>query len=146
LILQDPDASASYAGSNIVGDISYDIYLGHTATGQASYEVMIWLASLGGAFPMSYTSDAIATLTIAGTSFHLYKGPRGGHGASTIFTFVADSDRSSYSGDLLDFFQYLVDNAGVSSSLYLQSIGAGIEAFTGSNVVFRTTAYSMSAA
>jgi xyloglucan-specific endo-beta-1,4-glucanase len=146
LIPPDPDTSASYTGSNIVGDISYDIYLGHTATGQASYEVMIWLASLGGAFPMSYTSDAIATLTIAGISFHLYKGPRGGHGASAIFTFVADSDQPSHSGDLLNFFQYLVDNAGVSSSLYLQSNGAGIEAFTGSSVVFRTTTYSMSAA
>ena len=106
---------------------------------------MIWLVTLGGAFPLSYTNDATARLTIAGTSFQLYKGPRGGHGASTIFTFVADSDQSSYSGDLLDFFQYLVDNEGVSSSVYLQSIGAGIEAFTGSAVTFQTAAYSVSA-
>ena len=128
----------------MVGDVSYDAYFGNGPTSQASYEVMIWLATLGGAFPMSYTNEAIATLTIAGTSFHLYKGPHGGHGASTIFTFVADSDQSSYSGNLLDFFYYLADNEGVSSGLYLQSIGAGMEAFTGSNVHFQTSAYTMS--
>jgi xyloglucan-specific endo-beta-1,4-glucanase len=104
---------------------------------------MIWLATLGGAFPMSYTNEAIATLTIAGTSFHLYKGAHGGHGASAIFTFVADSELSSYSGNLLDFFYYLVDNEGVSSSLHLQSIGAGMEAFTGSNVNFQTSSYTV---
>jgi hypothetical protein len=134
----------SYTGSNVVGDISYDIYFGNDPTGGASYEVMIWLARLGGAFPMSYTNEAIATLTIAGTSFHLYKGPHGGNGASTIFTFVADSEQSSYNGDLLGFFDYLVDNEGVSSSLHLQSIGAGMEAFTGSNVNFQTSTYTMS--
>jgi xyloglucan-specific endo-beta-1,4-glucanase len=134
----------SYTGSNIVGDISYDVYFGDAATGQASYEVMIWLATLGGAFPMSYTNEAIATFTIAGTSFHLYKGPHGGHGASTIFTFVADSEQSSYSGNLLEFIYYLVENEGVSPNLHLQSVGAGMEAFTGSDVKFQTSSYAMS--
>lgn len=134
----------SYTGSNVIGDISYDMFLGNAATGQASYEVMIWLAKLGSAFPMSYTANAIATLTIADTGFQLYEGGHGGHGASTIFTFVADSEQSSYSGDLLAFFDYLVDHEGVSSSLYLQTIGAGMEAFAGANVNFQTSAYTLS--
>ena len=134
----------SYTGSNVVGDISYDIYFGNAATGQASYEVMIWLATVGGAFPLSYSNEAIATLTIAGTGFQLYKGPHGGNGASTIFTFVADTVQSSYSGDMLAFFDYLVETQGVSSDLFLQSVGAGMEAFTGNNVNFLTTAYEFS--
>ena len=93
---------------------------------------------------MSYSNEATATLTVAGTRFHLYKGPHGGHGASTIFTFVADSDQSGYSGDLMEFLYYLVDNEGVSSSLYLQSVGAGMEAFIGDNVRFQTSSYGMS--
>ena len=68
------------------------------------------------------------TLSIAGTSFQLHKGPHGGHGASTIFTFVANSEQSSYNGNLLDFY-YLVDN------------GTGMEAFTANNINFPTSKY-----
>lgn len=63
------------------------------------------------------------TLSIAGTSFQLYKGSHEGHGASTIFTFVANSEQSSYNGNLLDFY-YLVNN------------GTGMEAFTANNINF----------
>ena len=129
----------SYTGSNIVADVSYDTFLGNSGSGSANYEVMVWLAALGGAGPISSTGSPIATPNIGGTTFKLYKGP---NGSTTVFSFVASSEITNFSGDLMNFFNYLVTSQGVSSSQYLQSIGAGTEPFTGSNAVLTTTKYS----
>jgi len=56
---------------------------------------------------MSYTNRQWGHSSIADTSFRLYKGPYGGHGASTIVTFVANSEQPSYNGNLLDFLPLL---------------------------------------
>ena len=100
---------------------------------------MIWLAALGGAGPISSTGSPIATPTIGGTTFKLYKGP---NGSTTVFSFVAETEQTNYSGNLMNFFDYLTANQGVSTSQYLQSIGAGTEPFTGSNAVLTVTGYS----
>lgn len=130
----------------MVADISYDTYLGSTPTGSATTEVMIWLAAPGSAFPMSYSMHPIATPTICGIGFDLYKGPHGGHGANAIYTFVASAGGigGHFSGDLMGFFDYLTENEGIDGSQYLQSVGAGMEAFTGSEVTFTTEGYSIS--
>ena len=101
---------------------------------------MIWLAAIGGAGPISSTGSAIATPTIAGHSWKLYTGP---NGDTTVYSFVATSEITSFSGDLVDFFTYLEENEAYSSSQYLQSVGAGTEPFTGSSAVFSTSAYSL---
>lgn len=41
--------SWTYTGSNIIANVAYDLFTSSTATGRAEYEVMIWLAGLGGA-------------------------------------------------------------------------------------------------
>lgn len=121
----------SYSGSSIVSDVSYDMFTSSTAGGSNEYEIMVWLAALGGAGPISstYGSDGdptpIATTTIDGHSFNLYKGP---NGDTTVFSFVAASEITSFSGDVKAFFTYLVDDEGLSSSQYLTSVGAGTEA------------------
>ena len=126
----------SYTGSKIVADVSYDTWLAPTATGNASYEVMIWLAGFGGVLPYG---DHIASPTVGSTKIKLFTGP---HGDTTVFTFVAGSTKKRCSGDLVCFYHYLVANQGVSSRQYLQSIGAGTEPFIGSNAEFKVTAYS----
>jgi xyloglucan-specific endo-beta-1,4-glucanase len=131
----------SYTGTSIVADVAYDLFTSSTASGSSEYEIMIWLAALGGAGPISSTGSAIATVTVAGTSFKLYKGP---NGSTTVYSFVASSEATSFSGDLLDFFTYLVDNEGFSSSQYLTTLEAGTEPFTGTSAVFTTSAYSAS--
>jgi len=98
-----------------------------------------WLAALGGAGPISSTGSPIATPTIDGVTWNLFSGP---NGAMTVYSFVAQSQASSFSGDLLDFFTYLESSQGYPSSQYLLSIGAGTEPFTGSNAVLTTSAYS----
>jgi len=130
----------SYTGSDIVADVSYDSFLGSTPTGSADYEVMVWLAALGGAGPISSTGSPIATPTIDGVTYKLYSGP---NGSTTVFSFVAESSVENFEADLINIFKYLENSQGVSSSQYLQSIGAGTEPFTGSNAVFTTSAYSI---
>ncbi|KAJ5746588.1 hypothetical protein N7520_011770 [Penicillium odoratum] len=119
----------SYSTTSIVADVSYDMFLAATADGSDEYEIMVWLAALGGAGPISSTGSAIATVTIDGVSFKLYSGP---NGSTTVYSFVATSTVTSFSGDLLSFFTYLIDNEGLSSSLYLVDVQAGTEPFTGS--------------
>ncbi|KAF2997864.1 hypothetical protein E8E13_002971 [Curvularia kusanoi] len=131
----------SYTGSNIIADVAYDIFTGASATGSANYEIMIWLSALGGAGPISSTGSPIATVTLAGKQFKLYKGP---NGSTTVFSFVATSPVNNFSGDLNAFLVYLRNSQGLPSSQVLQSVGAGTEPFSGSNAVFTTTAFSVS--
>jgi len=89
---------------------------------------MIWLAAYGGAGPISSTGSPIATVTISGVSWKLYKGP---NGSMTVYSFVASSTVTSFSGDLKLFFNYLASSWAYPTSQYLLSIGAGTEPFSG---------------
>jgi xyloglucan-specific endo-beta-1,4-glucanase len=121
----------SYSGSSIVADVAYDLFTSSSASGTSEFEIMIWLAAIGGAGPISSTGSAVATVTVGGTSFKLYSGP---NGDTTVYSFVASSEATSFSGDLLDFFTYLIDNEGFSSSQYLTTLEAGTEPFTGASL------------
>jgi xyloglucan-specific endo-beta-1,4-glucanase len=120
--------SVSYSGTSIVADVAYDIFTSSTSTGSNEYEIMIWLAALGGAGPISSTGSAIATPTINGITWNLFSGP---NGATQVYSFVAQSQVTSFSGDLLGFFTYLIANQGYSSSQYITTLEAGTEPFTG---------------
>jgi len=128
--------SWSYTGSNIVADVSYDMWLGSSSTASPDFEIMVWLAALGGAGPISSTGSPIATISIAGHTWNLFKGQ---NGSFTVFSFVATSQVTSFSGDIKAFFTYLTSNQGVSTSQVLQSIDSGTEPFTGSNAVLTST-------
>ncbi|KAJ5159601.1 xyloglucan-specific endo-beta-1-4-glucanase A [Penicillium canariense] len=134
--------SWTYTGENIVGDVSYDAFVSSQPSTSAShdYEIMIWLASYGGAEPIGYGSGPIASPIIGGITWDLYKGPN----TWTVFSFVARDTITDYSGDINDFFGYLTTNEGVPSSYYLQTIGAGTEPFTGSNAWFTVNPYTIS--
>ncbi|KAJ5246011.1 hypothetical protein N7468_000994 [Penicillium chermesinum] len=118
----------SYSTTGITADVAYDMFLSSSASGSNEYEIMVWLAALGGAGPISSSGSPIATTTIGGVSFRLYSGP---NGDTTVYSFVATSTTESFSGDLLDFFTYLIEHEGLSSNLYLIAVQAGTEPFTG---------------
>ena len=61
----------------MVANVAYDLFTSSTASGSAEYEIMIWLAALGGAGPISSTGKEVATVTLAGKSFKLYSGMNG---------------------------------------------------------------------
>jgi len=134
------DWSYTYDGT-IVADVSYDMWLAPTASGTNDYEIMVWLAAIGGAGPISSTGSTIATPTIGSTTWKLYSGK---NGDTTVYSFVAESEQKSFSGDMMDFFTYLIKNEGVPTSHYLTSIGAGTEPFTGTNAILTTSGYSIS--
>ncbi|KAI1359499.1 family 12 glycosyl hydrolase [Xylaria arbuscula] len=130
----------SYTGSGIVANVAYDAFTSSSSSGSSEYEIMVWLAALGGAGPISSTGSAIATATIGGVSWNLWEGYNGN---MHVFSFVAASQVTNFSGDLLGFFSYLSTNNGLSTSQYVTSIGAGTEPFVGSNAVLTTTGYSI---
>ncbi|ESZ95627.1 glycoside hydrolase family 12 protein [Sclerotinia borealis F-4128] len=129
-----------YTGSSIVADVSWDVFTAATSGGTNEYEIMIWLAAIGGAGPISSTGSAIATATIAGHEFKLYSGP---NGDTTVYSFVATSEATNFDGDLLDFLTYLSTNEGWSTSQYINVLEAGTEPFTGTDAVFSVSAYSV---
>ncbi|KAM0797520.1 endoglucanase A precursor [Usnea florida] len=132
-------------GNDVVADISYDMFTSSSAEGAHEFEVMIWLAALSGAGPISSTyaaSGAAApiarAINLAGKSWNLYKGP---NQSTTVFSFVATEQVLDFSGDLLDFFVFL-EGEGLGSTQFVTSIGAGTEPFSGSNAELKVTGYS----
>ncbi|KAF8177637.1 concanavalin A-like lectin/glucanase domain-containing protein, partial [Pholiota molesta] len=129
------------ASSNIVADVSYDLWLSKTAgttgaTSSSTYEIMIWLSARGGAQP---AGSKAGTVSINGVTWTLWKGT-----VETwkIFSFVAPSETTNFNQDLKPFFTYLVSNQGVPSSQFLVQAQAGTEPFVG-NATFTTTSYSI---
>jgi xyloglucan-specific endo-beta-1,4-glucanase len=104
------------------------MFLSSTPDGKEEYEIMVWLAALGGAGAISSTGQPIATVTISDKEWDVYVGP---NGAMTVYSFVAKATVTSYSGDLMDFFKYLEKDQGLKDSLYLIDVQAGTEPFTG---------------
>ncbi|KAK3172596.1 hypothetical protein OEA41_005920 [Lepraria neglecta] len=136
--------SWSYSGSAVRANVAYDTFVGTSCTGAQAYEVMVWLGDFGGVSPLSnngYPPTPTATPTIGNTAFNLIVGT---NGATTVYSFVAQKNATTYSGDLLAFYKYLETNEGLPSSDYLQTIQAGSEVFTGSGAELLTTAYTIS--
>ena len=71
---QAHDRLLSYTGTSVVADVSYDMFTSSTSGGSDEYEIVVWLAAIGGAGPISSTGSAVATVTIDGVSFNLYSG------------------------------------------------------------------------
>lgn len=104
---------------------------------------MVWLAGLGGAGPISETGSTIATPEVAGAQWDLYYGQ---NAQMDVYSFVADSETAEFSGDLIDFINYLVTEQDVSDEQYLQSAQGGTEPFEGSDAVFTVPSFSLSVA
>jgi xyloglucan-specific endo-beta-1,4-glucanase len=139
-MVQNTNIYTSYSGDSIVADVSYDAFISSSDSTSAAhnYEVMIWLAALGGAEPIGYGTP-VASPTIDGVTWNLYEGPN----TWTVFSFVATSEITDFSGDVMNFFNYLIDNFGVPSDYYLQVIQAGTEAFTGSDAWFTVSPFTL---
>ncbi|KAJ5497986.1 Glycoside hydrolase family 12 [Penicillium expansum] len=118
----------SYSNTNIVADVAYDLFLSSTPTGSEEYEIMVWLAAIGGAGPISSTGKTIATVSLNGVEWDVWVGPNGN---MTVYSFVAKSAVTNFGGDLLYFFNYLSQNHGLPTDKYLKTVQAGTEPFIG---------------
>jgi xyloglucan-specific endo-beta-1,4-glucanase len=127
-------------GHKPVADVSFDLFTSSTSGGTNEYEIMIWLAALNGAGPISSTGSAVATTAVGGVYFQLYKGT---NGDTTVYSFVAKKTTTSFSADLMDFFTYLSDNEGFPTSQYLNVLEFGTEPFTGTDITMKVSSYTV---
>ncbi|KAF9885761.1 hypothetical protein FE257_012343 [Aspergillus nanangensis] len=135
--------SWSYEGSDLVANVAYDLFTSSSADGDHEYEIMIWLAALGGAGPISATGSPIDTPTVAGQSWDLYEGM---NGQMQVYSFVASAETESFSADLVEFIDYLQTSQGMADSQYLTDVQAGSEPFSGTDAKLTVSAYSVSVA
>ena len=77
----------TYAGDDLVANVSYDLFTSSKVDGSPEYEIMIWVGALGGAGPISATGSPIATVNLAGNTWKLYNGK---NGQMNVFSFVDD--------------------------------------------------------
>jgi xyloglucan-specific endo-beta-1,4-glucanase len=131
--------SYSYSG-NLVANVAYDLFTASTpGASSQEYEIMIWLAAFGGAGPISSSGSPIATITVAGNEWKLYKGP---NGSMTVFSFVATKQITNFSGDLMGFVNYLTKNQGLPTRQYLNTVQCGTEPFVGTNAKLTVSSFS----
>lgn len=117
---------------------AYDIWLNGIANpGAGSDEVMIWNENHGqipGGSPQG-------TVTFDGHSFTVWKGD------GNYFAFVANSNFTSGTLNLLSFFQYLMDKGWVPGNSTLSEVCYGVEVVntTGAQETFNVTNFSVDA-
>jgi len=136
------DWSYTTESSGLRADVSYDMWLGTSSTGAAasstsSYEVMVWLSGLGGIQPVG--SLLTSNIEIDGYTWNLWSGPNSNWEVYSFIPATTGTSITSFNTNLLPFFTYLVDNEGVSTSLYLNAIQTGTEPFTGTATLDTTT-------
>ncbi|MEN3305961.1 MAG: hypothetical protein V7603_2163 [Micromonosporaceae bacterium] len=116
----------------VTQNVSYDLWLhtisNPTSANNPSDEVMVWLYRSGGAGPVGTLQ---ATVSLAGTSWNLYRGNIGWN----VFSFVRVSNTTSATLNLRDFLNDLVSRGWMSSSKYLTSVESGTEVFIGNGQV-----------
>jgi hypothetical protein len=93
--------------------------------------VMVWFCDPGDAQPIG--SDK-RTVTIAGNSWHMWEGPRGGSGSNAnapVVSYVASSSLTSLTFDLNLFIKDAVAQGYIQNSWYLTDVFAGFEIWNG---------------
>ncbi|KUF85945.1 hypothetical protein AM588_10001046 [Phytophthora nicotianae] len=89
---------------NIITNVAYDLFTSATANGTVEYELMVWLAALGGAWPLTTTGKPIKEVKVSNVDFNLYQGKNGN---TTVFSYVAVNMTKSFSADFKQFFDEL---------------------------------------
>ncbi|EEY60818.1 endoglucanase, putative [Phytophthora infestans T30-4] len=59
---------------NIITNVAYDLFTSPSIGGETAYELMVWLAALGGAWPLTTTGQPIKSVKLGGVDFNLYQG------------------------------------------------------------------------
>jgi len=128
------------SNQNTRSNVAYDLFtaqdINHPTSG-GDYELMIWLARYGGVQPIgSYK----ATVNVGGRSWSLYVGY---NGSMKVFSFVAPSTVSNFSGNIKEFFNYMANSEGFpAGSQNLITLQFGTEPFTGSKTTLDVSRFS----
>ena len=123
--------------NSMVANVAFDLWTSAGSSGDYEYEIMIWLAAIGGAGPLG---SQVGSFSYEGTDWSLYEGT---NGVQKVYSFVAGKQIESITSDALPFLTHLVDSGYFASSQYLRAIQAGTEPFLGNNAELTTSAYSV---
>ncbi|KJR89555.1 uncharacterized protein SPSK_06582 [Sporothrix schenckii 1099-18] len=96
--------SWTYTTEDLRANVAYDIFTAADPNHDRSsgdYELMIWLARLGGIYPIGKSTG---TVTVAGKQWDLWVGM---NGQMQVYSFVAASPVRSFSADVKQFFNHL---------------------------------------
>lgn len=106
-------ATWSVSRSDIRANVAYDLFtardINHPTSG-GDYELMVWLGRYGSVYPIGSKK---ATVNVGGRTWDLYVGY---NGSMKVFSFVASSPITNYSGNMKDFFNYMTSNEGFPAS------------------------------
>jgi hypothetical protein len=121
-------------GTGIYED-AYDIWLNGLATA-GSTEVMIWTQNNG----QRPSGSVVGSLTVDGRTYAVWK-------AGTYIAFVASSNFTSGTMELLPFFQYIIGKGWVASDSTLSQVCYGVELVSTNSVpeTFSFSDYSVNA-
>ncbi|EAW19666.1 glycoside hydrolase family 12 protein [Aspergillus fischeri NRRL 181] len=131
----------SYDNTNTRADVAYDLFTAadiNHVTYSGDYELMIWLARYGSVQPIGSQIDSV---NIGGHTWELW------YGGSTqkTYSFVSATPITSFSGDVMDFWDYLTSRHGYpASSQYLINMQFGTEPFTGGPATLRVSQWTAS--
>jgi xyloglucan-specific endo-beta-1,4-glucanase len=132
--------SYTVSGSSTM-NVAYDLWV-HSISNpdyqdDPTDEIMIWLYRAGGAGPISSSGSPEATVTLAGTSWELWRGQT----TLNVFSFVRANNTTASTLNIMEFVNQLVSRGWMSSSKYLSSVEAGTEVFTGNGELNTDTFY-----
>jgi len=141
--IQSVQTSFAWSGGTGGKDFNatYDVWFASSSPAPGTYNdavsgfVMVWLHKPGAHQPIG---SQVRTANIGGQSWNVWVGPRGTAATGTdganrpVVSYVAPSDLSSLTFDLLDFIKDAATN-GIQSSWYLTDVFAGFEIWTGSD-------------
>ncbi|KAI9981820.1 hypothetical protein PInf_009599 [Phytophthora infestans] len=117
---------------NIITNVAYDLFTSPSIGGETAYELMVWLAALGGAWPLTTTGQPIKSVTLGGVEFNLYQG----------WNNKTKNMATSFTADLKQFFDELPADNTIETTQYLTHVQAGTEPFQGKNASMTVTKYS----
>ena len=124
------------------GNICFDFMTSDTkgdSTSNQAQELMLWLEYTGGQLPIGWTAGAKATVaSLYGTSWKLYQGVNEDTGI-TVSSLLPDKQfTGTFSGDIKDWLQALVELGLFKDTTYVNVGNAGTEPFYGKATVAAT--------
>ncbi|KAK3295402.1 concanavalin A-like lectin/glucanase domain-containing protein [Chaetomium fimeti] len=141
--IDSPGLAKLDASANAAFDIFADRNPGKSQQEtEAETEIMVWLGRVGYAQPLGYegTESYRAKLAVGHVDFALYLGTN--QRGTSVFTWAAQSNETSFSADISPLLQYLWRNGLVSAGSNMGLIGFGTEGYhADGNVTFSATRY-----
>ncbi|KAG3110836.1 hypothetical protein PI125_g9673 [Phytophthora idaei] len=124
----------------LVANVAFDMFTTSILGGNAEFEIMVWLAAIGTAWPLSSEGKNIKNITVSGVEFMLNHGVNGN---MTVFSYVASELTENFSGDLAEFIDNLPEDVAPDAKQYLTKVQCGTESYHAENTTMTVASYTV---